>query len=71
LSAQVLPIEPPISVDALICEECRGTGIVAHRSEFSFFEDRQICAHCEAGLKLWSRIAAVISRASIEDRGWR
>ncbi len=50
------------------CVECRGTGIVSYWSEFSYFEDRRSCRHCEAGFKIEQKIADIITRVQAEER---
>ena len=53
------------------CLECRGTGIISHWSEFSYFEDRRSCKFCEAGQKVDAKIADIITRVQAEDQALR
>lgn len=54
--------------DAGSCPECRGSGTVGHWSDVAYFEDRQVCAGCEAGLAVGSKIADIVRRAQLEQR---
>ena len=51
-----------------VCPECRGAGIVGHLSDVAYFEDRRVCANCEAGRSVDSRIADIVRRAQLEQR---
>jgi len=53
--------------DAGVCSECRGTGTVSRWSDVAYFEDRRVCANCEAGRALGSRIADIVRRAHLEQ----
>lgn len=48
--------------------ECGGTGTVFHWSEIAYFEDLRVCARCEAGRRLDSKIADIAKRAQLEER---
>ena len=60
-----------ISASHQVCPACKGTGIVAHWSEFSYFEDRQICYRCDSGRAVDAKIAEIIKRAQAEKRPFR
>jgi hypothetical protein len=53
------------------CMACKGTGIIAHWSEFSCFEDRQICHRCDSGRAVDAKIAEIIKGAQMEKRPFR
>jgi hypothetical protein len=53
---------------ASVCPECRGTGTVLHLSDVAHFEDRRLCANCDAGRTVDSRIADIVRRAQLEQR---
>lgn len=50
------------------CSECRGIGTVSRWSDVAYFEDRRICANCEAGRDVDSRIADIVRRAELQQR---
>lgn len=54
--------------DAGVCSECRGIGTVSRWSDVVYFEDRRVCARCEAGQAVDSRIADIVRRAHLEQR---
>jgi DnaJ-class molecular chaperone len=57
-----------LEAEAAVCGECGGTGTVSHWNEVAFFEDRRICARCEAGRALESKIGDIVRRAQLEER---
>lgn len=54
--------------DGEMCCECRGVGTVSRWSDVAYFEDRRVCARCEAGRAVDSRIADIVRRAHLEQR---
>jgi len=54
--------------DSGVCSECRGIGTVSRWSDVAYFEDRRVCASCEAGRAVDSRIADIVRRAHLEQR---
>jgi DnaJ-class molecular chaperone len=56
------------NADADVCSECRGIGTVSRWSDVAYFEDRRVCAGCEAGRAVDSRIADIVRRAHLEQR---
>ena len=50
------------------CRECNGTGIVNYWNEISFFEDRRVCAACEAGRVAEAKMTDILERAAREVR---
>jgi hypothetical protein len=63
--------KPDIIANHQVCVACKGTGIIAHWSEFSCFEDRQICHRCDSGRAVDANIAEIIRRAQAEKRPFR
>jgi hypothetical protein len=63
--------KPDITASHQFCSACKGTGIIAQWSEFSCFEDRQICRRCDSGLAVDAKIAEIIKRAQMEKRPFR
>ena len=56
--------------EGTVCSQCGGTGVIAHWSEVSYFEDRRVCC-CEAGRLVDAKIAEIIKRAQAEERPFR
>ena len=54
--------------EAAVCRECLGTGTVSRWNEVAYFEDRRVCALCEAGRSLESKITDIVKRARLEER---
>lgn len=54
--------------DATGCRVCFGTGVVSHWNEIAYFEDRRLCARCEAGRRVDAKIADIVRRALLEER---
>jgi hypothetical protein len=50
------------------CPGCKGTGLVSYWNEISFFEDRRICAECEAGREADAKMGEIIDRAMRKER---
>ena len=54
--------------DSGVCFECRGVGTISRWSDVAYFEDRRVCASCDAGRAVDSRIADIVRRAHLEQR---
>jgi len=57
--------------EAAVCAECQGAGTFRHWSDVAYFEDRRVCANCDAGRAVELRIADILRSAQLEQRLFR